>query len=443
MLNILRWIVLCLLVLPVLLVLAALALALYALDDQPLVARGAAADYTTVAAGKALIKRIKIQVEAADEHGTVLVVSEDELQRLAQLGSHTFDWLNTELDFANDGIHARASVHLPANPLGGYLNLGAQLAPSPGGISVARIAIGPLDFSGRWLLPLAARSLDVLLPDKQASSLLASVHGMQIDGAIARFNVYPPPDIKARLKAAVRTLQASRFPPGEEERALHYYNLLVRIGGWDAAEALSLNHYLTPLMASAAERSIRGSAVTENRAVIWALVIYFSNGAFENLLGKLVSGQRQLIYAPADVTLADRRDLTLHFLYSAGIALATQQGIGIAAGEFKELLDSGDGGSGFSFADLAADRAGIRFVNAATVDEVQARQLQARFLARCTEADFFPDVSGLQEELSEAEFVQEYGSTRSRDYLQQVEQIDRRIDELPAYSGMAPLPDSA
>ena len=443
MLKTLRWFVLGVLLLPVVLVLGALALSFYLLDTQPLVARGAPADYTTVEAGKALIKRLKIQVEAADARGTTLVVSEAELQRLAQLGSHTFDWLNTEVNVAGDGIHARASVRLPKNPAGEYLNVGARLAPSATGMAVERIHVGPLEFSGRWLLPLAARSVDLWLPDKQASSLLASVRGVRVLGKSALFTVYPPPDIKNSVKAAVRALQAARFPEGEEQRALHYYNLLVGMGGRDSSKALSLNYFLTPLMAAAYERSIHGSAVMENRAVIWALAIYFSNGAFENLLGKMVSAQRPLIYAPTQVTLAQRSDLTLHFLYSAGIALATQQGIGVAAGEFKELLDSGNGGSGFSFADLAADRAGIVFVNAATLDEAQARELQQRFVNGVTEADFFPDVTGLREELSEAEFVEEFGSTRSADYQREVELIDRRIYGLPAYAGVSQAPDAA
>ncbi|MEZ5570878.1 MAG: hypothetical protein R3E64_02550 [Halioglobus sp.] len=435
MFKVLRWITLGVLAIPVLMALGAVALAFYTLEHTAVVARNAPADYTTVAAGKALVKRIKIQVEAADANGTRLAVTEDELKRLAQLGSHTFNWLDTALNFDSDGIHSRASVQLPANPFGRYLNLGVNVAPSNDGLVVERITVGPLEFSGRWLLPMAARLVDVLLPDKQASTLLASVHGLRIDGDTAVLRVFPPPDVKAQLKAAVRTLQASRFPPGEEERTVHYYEVLLAIGGWDTRFPLSLNHYLTPLMAEAAQRSIHTSAVVENRAVIWALVIYFSNGAFENLLGKMVSGQRRLVYSPARVTLADRQDLMLHFLYSAGIALATQQGVGVAAGEFKELLDSGNGGSGFSFADLAADRAGLSFVTAATTNEEQARQLQERFVARIDEADFFPDIAGLQEGFSEEEFVRAYGSVRSRRYLRQVETIDQRINDLPLYRG--------
>jgi hypothetical protein len=186
-------------------------------------------------------------------------------------------------------------------------------------------------------------------------------------------------------------------------------------------------------MVEAGRRGAGGSAVAENRAAVWALVIYFSNGAFEALVGKLVSNQRPLVRSPPGVTLGGRQDLMLHFLYSAGITLATQQGIGIAAGEFKELLDSGNSGSGFSFADLAADRAGIEFVTAATASEARAHQLQVRLVTGNGEANFFPDISGLVEGLSDEQFRQQYGSIESASYRKQLAMIDRRIALLAVY----------
>ena len=433
MLNAVRWIALCAALLPVLAVVVLVSLAFYSLEEAPLVPRNAPADYATVAAGKALAKRIKIQVEAAEGHATMLAVTEKELDQLAQLGSHTFAWLNTDIEFDRAAIHTMASVHLPTNPFGEYLNMDVRVNQSSAGVAIDRVSIGPLQFSGRWLLPLAARLLDVLLPNEQASTLLASVREFRIDGETALLNVVPPADVKVQLKQAVRTLQAARFPSGEGERVGHYYDLLVALGSSVDARNESLNTYLTPLMVEAADRGANSSATTENRAAIWALVIYFSNGAFETLVGKLVSAQRSLVRAPSEVTLAGREDLMAHFLYSAGSMLATLQGIGIAAGEFKELLDSGDGGSGFSFADLAADRAGIAFVTAATASEEQAQQLQKSIIASNAEAAFFPDVSGLIEGLSEEQFRQGYGNAKSQRYRAQVEQIDSRIVRLPVY----------
>jgi hypothetical protein len=434
MLNFFRSILVSALLLPLLLVAAATGLAFYVLEDKPWVEQNVPVDYATVAAGKSLLKRIKIQVESTGDRGTTLLFTEDELRYLAQMASHTFPRLHTDLYLDSTGVNSRMSVKMPANPFGAYLNLGVQIGQSSAGIGIDRFSIGPLDVSGRWLLPLMARLADVLLKDKQASALLASVREFRIEGKTALLSVVPPPDAKAQFKHAVRTLQASRLPPGEQERVVHYYDVLVAIAaGQGNRQRHSLDVYLVPLMAEAAKRGGASSAVAENRAAIWATIIYFSNGAFETLVGKLVSTRRPLVRAPSGVTLGGREDLMLHFLYSAGITLATQQGIGIAAGEFKELLDSGNGGSGFSFADLAADRAGIQFVTVATASEATARQLQEMLVAGNSEERFFPDVSGLVEGLSEEQFRQQYGSTESERYRKQVILIDQLIARLPVY----------
>ena len=436
MLKALRLTIICAIFLPALIVTATVALAFYVVDKEPLVRHSAPVDSETVAASKALLQRIVFQVESADAGGTTLAVTEGELRHLAQMGSHTFARLDTDVYFDGGTINSRVSLRLIPNPVGDYLNLVFQVGQSSEGINIDRLSIGPLNLPGRWLLPLAAYLADNLLQDQQASLLLASVRGFRIEGDTALLSVQPPPDVKAQLKQAVKTLQASRFPPGEQERVVHYYELVAGLTEQGDRRGRSLSAYLAPLMVEAKNRRERSSAVAENRAVIWALTIYFSYGAFETLVGDLVSSQRALVRPPSGVTLGGRWDLMAHFIYSAGITLATQQGIGIAAGEFKELLDSGNGGSGFSFADLAADRAGVQFVTAATSGESAARQLQQGIVANNSEAAFFPDISGLAEGLSDVQFRRQYGSTQSESYRKQVALIDQRIARLSVYQSI-------
>jgi hypothetical protein len=411
--NVLRWLTGCAILLLLLAAGAAALLFMYALEPAPQALRLAPADAATVADGKAFVKRIKMQVESAGAEGTTLVITEAELDKLAQLGTHTFKWVIADVEIDGATVEARMSVQLPQNPFGQYLNLAARVGSSGTGVGIDQLTVGPFHITGQWLLPLAARMMDALLHSAQASELLAGARGVRIEGDTVLLNVSPPPDMKENLKRAVRTLQAYRIPEGEEERVTHYYNLLAKQGDVPEERTQSLGEYLAPVMREAARRSENSSALVENRAAIWALVIYFSNGGFERLVGKLVSSQRELEWAPYNVVLAQRPDLRMHFLTSAGIALASQQGISIAAGEFKELLDSGSGGSGFSFVDLAADRAGIQFVTLAMAGEDEARQLQLQLAGIKGEDAFFPETSGLVEGLSDAQFRERYGDVES------------------------------
>jgi hypothetical protein len=103
-------------------------------------------------------------------------------------------------------------------------------------------------------------------------------------------------------------------------------------------------------------------------------------------------------------------------------------------------IDDSRRGSGFSFADLAANRTGARFGSDAVSSPDTARRLLARLLAGAGEADVMPDVAGLPEGLGEAEFARRYGDTSSAAYRDQVAEIDRRIDALPLFRGGAPAP---
>jgi hypothetical protein len=135
------------------------------------------------------------------------------------------------------------------------------------------------------------------------------------------------------------------------------------------------------------------------------------------------------------VLLGGRNDSRLHFIISAGLKLISDQGISSAVGEFKELLDAGKGGSGFSFVDLASDRSGIRFAEVATDTDGGARRLQKLLAANPAEMQFYPVVADLPENLPEPEFKQRYGGVNDARYNGMVREIDRRIHICPAYGG--------
>ena len=91
------------------------------------------------------------------------------------------------------------------------------------------------------------------------------------------------------------------------------------------------------------------------------------------------------------------------------------------------------GGTGFSFVDLAADRAGVRFARAATDSAISAQKLQKSLQSPLKENLFFPNVLDFPEWLSAHKFNLEYRDLKSAEYLAVVREIDRRIDLCPAY----------
>ena len=100
-------------------------------------------------------------------------------------------------------------------------------------------------------------------------------------------------------------------------------------------------------------------------------------------------------------------------------------------GMYKELLDASPQGrgSGFSFNDIAADKAGVRLGRIA-VQQPQA--LQARMAEVQADTDLLPDVRDLPEFLTAAQLQQRYGGIDAPAYRAVMQDIDRRIAQTPA-----------
>jgi hypothetical protein len=133
--------------------------------------------------------------------------------------------------------------------------------------------------------------------------------------------------------------------------------------------------------------------------------------------------------APRSVTLAGRDDFPKHFLISATLAAQGGGALADAVGVFKEVDDARHG-SGFSFNDIAADRAGTRFGELAVGS---AARLQAAVAAGMAEPDFMPDVRDLPEFMPEADFMRRYGGIGAPAYGRMMSEIEARIAARPLY----------
>jgi len=138
--------------------------------------------------------------------------------------------------------------------------------------------------------------------------------------------------------------------------------------------------------------------------------------------------RRERIAVLGSPTMRGRRDLAQHFFVSAGLAALVGAENAESAGLLKELGDS-RGGSGFSFADLAADLAGVAFAL-----HVGAGRLTLPDLARSfTVDDFLPQCADLPEGIPWEEFSAKYMQADGAAFEKQRTVIRRRVESLPAY----------
>lgn len=127
-------------------------------------------------------------------------------------------------------------------------------------------------------------------------------------------------------------------------------------------------------------------------------------------------------------TIFRRRDLTQHFFVSGFLTAMVGPTAAESAGVAKELVDA-TSGSGFSFIDLAANKAGIRFAEA-----ILRRQLTLAQVAAAFKMDhYMPEIDDLPEGLGKTEFLLRFGTGDDERYQDVVKKIERRIDALSGY----------
>jgi hypothetical protein len=185
----------------------------------------------------------------------------------------------------------------------------------------------------------------------------------------------------------------------------------------------------------ARDRSREGGAVEQNKAAVFALGILMGHPRLRYFVGPF--GDSRSIWrayrALRPATLRGRKDWAQHFLVSAGLSVSSTETLSDAAGLLKEELDAGEGGSGFSFSDLLADRAGTTFGAVATRDEASARKVQERISAGFVVDDFFPEAADLPEELTDLDLKSQYGGVGGPRYRLLTEDIERRIAACATY----------
>ncbi len=310
-----------------------------------------------------------------------------------------------------------------AAPLGRWINLELGLRQTDALPQVERLRIGRLGLPAALALPVLRA--------------IAERHGVQADallaaGAIERVGFAPGRLLVSYRIDAMTTqrLRAALTTPADQQRLRAYNDRLVGLSMALPGQGVSVARWLAPMFALAAERSAAGGdASAENRAALLALT-FFAN---QRPLGLLVPAAHGWTQPRAvALTLQRRPDFALHFLVSAVLAAESGTPLADAVGLWKELADARAGGSGFSFGDLAADRAGTRFGETAVRDP---QRLQARIAAGAgaSEADFMPATADLPEFLPEADFLKRYGGVGAAPYNQMLAEIEARIAGLAMY----------
>jgi len=181
--------------------------------------------------------------------------------------------------------------------------------------------------------------------------------------------------------------------------------------------------------AFAEDNSHGTDAIEPNKAAILALGVILGEERVARVAGRKIDiGRRdEMKTLYRRISVRGRNDLARHFWVSAALTILSDESRSMDVGITKELMDATAGGSGFSFVDLTADRAGTLFATAATRDAASARELQMAIKKGFDTGDFFPEIEGLPEGLSRDVFQTKYGGLGGAGTSRIVDDIRRRL----------------
>jgi len=315
-----------------------------------------------------------------------------------------------------------ATLTVPRNPFGRYLNISAEVAEVPGGIRIQSLLLGSLPVPGAVADAMARLVHSWLRRDETYASLADAFSQVSFDENQATLDYRWHPSLLTQLERKSADLLIA---PEDQTRMLVYAEQLdALLKPYPRGSTVPLVEVIAPLFGFA--QTTDGDEAEENRAALTALAAYLSGIS----LPRLLEGDSQSIRRAPRVLLSlhGRRDFAEHFVISAAITVNGGSRLANAIGLIKEEEDANKG-SGFSFTDLAANRAGVKLGERATSEA--AAQVQQRLAAARRDADLLPDFRDLPEFMAQAEFDRRFGPIGSPRYLKIIDRIDARLAAHP------------
>ena len=308
------------------------------------------------------------------------------------------------IELVNQKMRCALSLTLPKNNFVNYFNVSFRLGSEDGELlpHITKFKIGK-----------------VLLPAKFADFMIHTLiqNSFLNDYFILATTSIQRVEISNKALTIFYDSNSTNHIFNPESHEIYQQKILEILEKHNPKSRLSLTELLKPVFELAMQRATLETAQEENRSAILALNDYVNT---EKNSGKMAF-------------LFKRTDLAQHFIGAAVLSASMNRRVANALGEAKELSDSQAGGSGFSFVDLAADKAGSRFGELVVSTPENARRIQKEITQIKDYYDLMPDPRNLPEHMSANEFKRRFESTQSPNYLAFAAQIDKRISQMPLY----------
>jgi len=370
------------------------------------------------------------------EEGSVLELNltQRQISALAAEASSRRQRVSARARLLDDAVEVTLAAESPRPWITPYVNLRVTLRGPPDAPVVESATVGSLPIPAG----LGQRMFDYGLTeirsrDPIAEAALQAVEEVDYGADALTVRIRWTPQVREEVMEAGRAIVAGEIEPAR----IRVYADALRDALDAPAEgsARQLTDLLGALFARVRARVDEGA---DPRGEIEAAILVLTLYSVEIPLGEALGSGAATNLPQHVVLIYGRSDLPRHFLVSAATTLFSNRAVADALGLAKELRDAEDAdGSGFSFRDLAADRAGTRLLRAGTESDARMAALIARLARPFGEADLVPEVHDLPEGMDAEAFAAAYEDTESERYRALVARIDARIADCDVHRAVA------
>lgn len=400
--------------------LAAAALAWFALADRPLVTDSITLSHQDIARAKAILKANDPRHLPPGSRRTIELGASDLNLAGSYLIKQMFDG-SSRIALHDNRLNLKVSAVVPMLPMRNIINLDTTIRADQGHATITEFTVGQVPVPGPMATLIARYLISRFYVREQIDTAAKLVRDLRLYPDRLQLTYQWNP---ALIEQARDTLLTG----GDRDALKFYHDQLTGLQAQNVGRRGSLVDLLAAMFSAALQRSKAGDPVIENTALLTVLGAWASHQDLSRLVPGTLSRPGRF-----RLKLQRRGDFAQHFLTSAALAARSDGALSDAVGLFKEIADT-DQGSGFSFTDIAADRAGTRFGELATRSPESAHAVQRRLAAGLVETDLMPPARDLPEHMDAATFKQRFGYVGSPAYHAMMQEIEQRIDACSLYN---------
>ena len=355
------------------------------------------------------------QLKAAQGAGTATRVRVDNrmISGLSALASDATGFARFEGEVTRGVLSGRASISLPA---GLWINASATVSGRHRGFPEYRLKVGRVPFPpvvSRWIAELGRAIL------RLKGATVPPLDEMVRQISINREDVLAQLALPADSGVVNGLISAG----GESLDSPLVSDIYCRIA---AAQRTDPVANLSELVRRTFDPAHSDGSEEYSRAALVALSFVVVREKAEALASQAAELKKDCPHPFSPVLLQQREDLAKHWAFSAALTAVLGEETADSLGEWKELDDSLQNGTGFSFVDIAADRSGVR--TALRALDPDTAESTATELSRATEDDLLPQtLLRAPEGLPEAAFVDRFGSLDQENYRRAIAAIDQAL----------------